>query len=239
MLHKLKAKLPFKLIAITIDLGIDCEYNKKILDVARGECKKLDVPHHVFTLKDDIGYTLDELVKKTGTRNPCSECGVARRYLLNRHAKELKATKLAIAHNLNDSAQTVLMNILRNEPMRLFRYNEPLVEDNKFVSRIKPFLRSPEREVVLYGKLNGLPLLDKKCCPYSIYAFRSFAREKVEETEERYPGSMFKILNSFLTMQKMFKAKGEKLQLKYCKTCGEPSGDDTCKFCQLIERLKK
>jgi uncharacterized protein (TIGR00269 family) len=135
------------------------------------------------------------------------------------------------------------MNILRNEPLRLFRYNEPLINDKKLVQRIKPFLRSPESEVVAYGKLKGLPLMDKKCCPYSVYAFRKFVRGQVAELEEKYPGSMFKILNSFLAMQKMFKegtgstAKNE-MHMSYCKKCGEPSGADKCKFCQLIERLK-
>lgn len=239
MLSRLKAKLPFKLIAITIDLGIRCDYNRKILDVAKNECKKLKVPHYVFALKDDIDYTLDELVEKTGTRNPCSDCGVARRYLLNKHAKELGADKLAIAHNLNDTAQTVLMNILRNEPMRLLRYNEHLVQDEKLVPRIKPFLRLPEQEVVVYGGLKGLELLDKKCCPYAVYAFRSFVRNEVERLEKEYPGSMFKILNSFLSMQKIFRKNNNSgIKMSYCVKCGEPSGSDVCKFCELKERLK-
>ena len=239
MLHKLKSKLPYQLIAVTIDLGIECDYNRKIIDIAKSECKKLEVPHHIFKLKDDIGYTLDELVEKTKTKNPCSDCGVARRYLLNKHTKELKADKLAIAHNLNDTAQTVLMNILRNEPMRLLRYNEHLVQDEKLVPRIKPFLRLPEQEIVIYGKLKELPVLDKKCCPYSSYAFRSFVREEVERTEKEYPGSMFKILNSFLSLQKLYKenVNVQDMKMTYCKKCGEPSGSDTCKFCSLMERL--
>ncbi len=235
MLSRLKAKLPFKLIAITIDLGIECDYNKRIIEIAKSECKKLKVPHHVFPLKKDIGYTLDELVEKTGTRNPCSDCGVARRYLLNRHARELGADRLAIAHTLNDTAQTVLINILRNEPIRLFRYNEHLVQEKKLVPRIKPFLRLPEREVVLYGRLKGLELLDKKCCPYSSYAFRSFVRDEVERLEKAYPGSMFKILNSFLSMQKIFKnANNGQMKMMYCSRCREPSGSE---FCELMQRL--
>ncbi len=238
MLSRLKAKLPFKLIAITIDLGIECDYNKKIIDIAKAECARLRVPHHIFKLKDDIGYTLDGIVEKTGTRNPCSDCGVARRYLLNRHAKELGADKLAIAHNLNDTAQTVLMNILRNEPMRHLRYNEHLLQDEKLVPRIKPLLRLPEREVVLYGRLKGLELLDKKCCPYSSYAFRAFVRDEVERLESEYPGSMFKILNSFLSMQRIFRENGRgEVRMSYCRKCSEPSGAGICKFCELLQRL--
>lgn len=239
MLHKLKSKLPYELVAITLDLGIECDYNRKIIDIAEAECKKLEVPHHVFKLKEDIGYTLDGIVEKTKTKNPCSDCGVAKRYLLNKHAKEIGADKLAIAHNLNDTAQTVLMNILRNEPMRLLRYNEHLVEDEKLVPRIKPFLRIPEQEIIVYGKLKGFPVLAKKCCPYSSYAFRSFVREEVERTEKEYPGSMFKILNSFLSLQKLYRENSgiKEIKMSYCRKCGEPSGSNICKFCALMERL--
>ncbi|MEM4359911.1 MAG: TIGR00269 family protein [Candidatus Bilamarchaeaceae archaeon] len=238
MLRKLKTKLPFDIIAITIDLGIDCEYNKKIIQIAAETCKQLGIRHYIFPLKNAIGYTIDELVVKTGTRNPCSECGIVRRYLLNRYARELGANKLAIAHTLNDTAETVLMNILRNEPLRLFRYNEHLISNERFVPRIKPFLKSPESEVVTYGRLKGLQLLEKKCCPYSIYAFRKFIRKQLAEIEEKYPGSMFKIVNSFLKLQKMFKKENTmKLSINQCKICGEPCGGDGCKFCQLLGRL--
>jgi uncharacterized protein (TIGR00269 family) len=237
MLNRLKSKLPYNLVAVTLDLGIKCDYNRKIIDIARNTCEKLEVPHNIFSLKKDIGYTLDEMVEKTGTKNPCSECGVVKRYLLNRHAREAGTDRLAIAHTLDDTAQTVLMNILRNEPMRLMRYNEHLVQDEKLVPRIKPFLRLPEREVVLYGRLKGLELLDKKCCPYGVYAFRSFVREEVGRMEKEYPGSMFKILNSFLSMQKIFRENNSEIKMNYCKKCREPSGSEVCKFCELKERL--
>lgn len=240
MLVALKKKVPFELIAITIDLGIGCDYNRTTMQLAASECKRLGVPHHMFKLKDDLGYTLDELVEKTATRNSCSYCGVARRYYLNIHARELGADKLAIGHTLNDTAETVMMNVLRNEPQRLFRYNEHLVNDSRFIPRIKPFLRLPEAEVVAYGKLKQLPLLDKKCCPYSIFAFRKFVRQQLEDMEERYPGTRFKVLNSFLSMQKMFKELPEtkQLQLSYCKTCKEPSSTEHCKLCQLKQKLR-
>jgi len=239
MLAALKKKLPYELIAITLDLGIGCDYNKETIKTAKGECAKLGVRHYLFNLKDELGYTLDEIIEKTKTTNPCSFCGVAKRYLLNKRARELGAKKLAIAHTINDSAETVLMNVLRNEPFRLFRYNEHLISDKMLVPRIKPFFRIPEDEVVAYGKLKGLPVLDKKCCPYSAFAFRKFVRMQIEELEQRYPGTRFRIVNSFLTMQKMFKTKNKKsgFRIKHCVNCGEPSSAATCKFCDLKRKL--
>ena len=82
-----------------------------------------------MTFKDEIGFTLGELVRKTRTNAPCSYCGVIRRRILNKKARELKADKLAIGHTLDDTVQTVLMNLMRNEPLRLVRYMEPLIRD--------------------------------------------------------------------------------------------------------------
>ncbi len=242
MLAALRKKLPYGLEAITIDLGIGCDYNRETIKIAKEECKRLGVPHHTFRLKDDLGCTLDEVVEKTGTKNPCSFCGVARRYLLNRHARGLGAGKLAIAHTLNDSAETVMMNILRNEPLRLFRYNEHLLSDRKFVPRIKPFFRIPEEEVIAYGTLKKLPILEKKCCPYSVFAFRKFVRIQLEELERRYPGTRFRIVNSFLTMRKMFVAdsgiagRGD-FRIRHCIKCGEPASAEICKFCVIKAKL--
>jgi len=237
MLSLLKKKLPYELFAITIDLGIGCDYNKETIRIAKQECEKLGIEHHLFKLKDDLGCTLDEIVEKTGTRNPCSFCGVAKRYYLNKHACELGAKKIAIAHTLNDTAETIMMNILRNEPLRLFRYNEHLIRDEKFVQRIKPFLRTPESEVIAYGRLKGLPILEKKCCPYSVFAFRKFIRMQIEELEKRYPGTRFKILNSFLEMQKMFKTDGREFKIRHCAICDEPSSKEICKLCELKQKL--
>lgn len=237
MLALLRKKLPYELFAITMNLGIGCDYNRETIRIAKEECARLGVRHYLFSLKDDFGYTLDEIVEKTGTRNPCSFCGVAKRYLLNKHARELGATKLAIAHTLNDTAETVMMNILRNEPLRLFRYNVHLVKDEKFVPRLKPFFRIPEDEVIAYGMLKNLPLLEKKCCPYSVFAFRKFVRRQLEDLERRYPGTRFRIANSFLAMQKLFRLDGRKFRIKHCVQCGEPSSSERCKFCIIKEKL--
>ncbi|MEM3422635.1 MAG: TIGR00269 family protein [Candidatus Bilamarchaeaceae archaeon] len=238
LLALLKKKLPYTIIAITIDLGIDCDYNRKTIEIAKEECKRLNIPHYLFNLKEDFGYSLEDIVKKTKTQNPCSFCGVAKRYFLNKHARELGAKKIAIAHTLNDTAETIMMNILRNEPLRLFRYNEHLVDDEKFVPRIKPLIRLSEDEIIAYGKAKKFPILDKKCCPYSVFAFRKFVRLQLDELENRYPGTRFRILNSFLALQKIFRQQKNSFSVLHCKKCGEPSSKEVCKLCEMVAVLK-
>src|SRR3989344_2621998 len=121
LLYKISQSLPFTLTAITIDEGI-AGYRNKSLEVAKKECGKLGIPLKVVSFDAEFGSTLDKLLKEKGQERSCSYCGVMRRYSLNKYARELGATKLAIGHNSDDVAQTVMMNFMRNEPERLARF---------------------------------------------------------------------------------------------------------------------
>ncbi len=236
-LNDLKKSLPFNLVAITVDLGLRCNYGKKTLETAKRETSALGIKHYIVSFKDEIGYTLDELIEKTKTTIPCSYCGVIRRRILNKKANDLNINKLAIAHTLDDSVQTVIMNLMRNEPLRLLRYTEPLIKNECLVQRIRPFINSPETEVVAYGKLKGLKLEDKKCCPYSRNAMRALVREELNTLEASYPGTQLRIFKSFLSIQKMMRAgiNEKEIKMDYCKKCSEPGAAKECMYCRFIK----
>lgn len=240
LLAELRKVLPFKLIAITVDYGVTCDYGKKTMAIAKESCKSLAVPHHLVTFKEEIGCTLGDIVKKTKTENPCSYCGVIRRRILNKKARELGAHKLAIAHTIDDTVQTVVLNLMRNEPLRLLRYVEPLVRDQNFIPRIRPLVRTPENEVIAYGKLKSLKILEKSCCPYAKKALRRPVRTHIDMLEDEHPGTKIGILNSFLWMNKKLREslKNEKLEIIYCKTCGEPASTEECMYCKMMEQVK-
>ncbi len=134
-LTELKKDLPFEMIAVTIDEGIK-GYREKTMEVARRECETLGVEHAVFTYEGDVGKTMDQIVAENPGDIPCSHCGVLRRYLLNRGAREVRATKLATGHNLDDVAQTVFMNLMKAEPSRLARFSDPIIKSDRFVPRV-------------------------------------------------------------------------------------------------------
>ncbi|VVC03968.1 tRNA 2-thiocytidine biosynthesis protein TtcA [Candidatus Bilamarchaeum dharawalense] len=233
-LHQLQKDLPFEMIAITIDEGIK-GYRAKTLDIAKKQCEILGIEHRVFTFKEVAGKTLDQIEKDDEDKLPCSFCGVIRRYMLNKGAREVGANKLAIGHNLDDVAQTVLMNIMRNEPARLARFNEPIVSDKKFIPRIKPLMLTPEKENAIYAMMKGIEL-ERVECPYAHFAFRSHVRKMLNESEERYPGTKFKIVNSFLEIEDALRNKYGKTasELGVCPTCGEASSKGICMFCKMI-----
>ncbi|HIH22302.1 TPA: TIGR00269 family protein [Candidatus Micrarchaeota archaeon] len=241
LLSDLQRSLPFKLVAITIDEGI-ANYRSKTLIVAKRECKKLRVPLRVVSFKKESGKKLDEILRADKSLLPCSVCGVFRRHLLNKSAKEAGANLLAIGHNLDDMAQTVLMNLMRNEPLRLVRFGEPLADDEKFVPRIRPLMRAPEKEVAIYAMLKGFKVTFTEC-PYAHSALRQEIRNHLNELEEKYPGTKIRIFNSFVTMDGWMRKgigngfAGQKFKRSHCKTCGEPSSAEECAYCGIISKL--
>lgn len=229
-LAEIKKDLPFELNAITIDEGIR-GYRPKTLVAAKRECEKLGIVQTVVSFREAAGSTLDSLVRKTNDGLPCSHCGVVRRRLLNDAARELKADRLAIGHNLDDIAQTVLMNFMRNEPSRLARFNDPKTKSARFVQRIRPLMLTPEKEIAIYAMLKGIHV-ERIECPYAGFAFRGQVRKMLNETEELYPGTKFKVVNSFLWMEDALRSKYGPKKLSMCESCGEPSSGKTCAFCR-------
>jgi len=100
-LSSLQKDLPFELLALTIDEGIR-GYRARTLRIARAECESLGIEQKILRFDREAGATLDRMVREKGDGLPCTQCGVVRRYLLNRGAREMRATKLALGHNLDD-----------------------------------------------------------------------------------------------------------------------------------------
>lgn len=228
-----------KVIAITVDEGIRGYRDKTIRD-AKALCRKLGVTHKVYSYRKEFGYTLDQIVKKLDT-NPCSICGVLRRYILNKYSRKLKANRLATGHNMDDEAQSVIMNQFRSNVETTARLGPVtgVVDDPRFVRRIKPFYLLLEEEVMLYSTLKGLPHPPKRC-PYSHTAYRNEIRAMLNEFEKRHPGVKNNVINSFLKILPLLKRhySKESGKIKTCR-CGEPAAGDVCKVCQILGQLGK
>ncbi|MEM4496950.1 MAG: TIGR00269 family protein [Archaeoglobaceae archaeon] len=219
---------------ITIDEGIE-GYRPETIKVAKKVCNELGIEHVVVRFQDHFGMTLDEMVK-IGERKPCTYCGVFRKYLLNKTSRDLGATKLATGHNLDDETQTILLNFLNADIERLARLI-PQREQEGLVLRIKPFREIYEREVVVYGFLNELPLIFDEC-PYSELPVRAPVRDFIYEFERKYPGRKFSIMRSFEKLIPCLKQMYPQVDLNRCERCGEPTPRKICQACALIEELK-
>lgn len=237
ILAKIASKNPgLRITALLIDEGIK-GYREKTVERLEKYAKEHGVNYRVASFKEYLGITLDEIVSKSRELGlpyqPCSYCGVFRRYLLNKVTRELGGTVLATAHNLDDAVQTYLMNIIENSWDRVSKLG-PVVEPDVpgvFPRRIKPFYEVLEKETALYALLNGLITPEYEQCPYAQYNIRFTIRRLLNELEERYPGTKYKLLRSLLSAIKLTQHTQAGHSRKTCILCGEPAAHPLCKAC--------
>jgi len=231
------------LFAVTVDEGIK-GYRDQALKFAVKNCRKLGVEHTVTSFKDLFGVKLDELVKlieeKTQTRGrltPCAYCGVLRRRALNVAAREAGVDKLATAHNLDDETQTILLNMVHGDALRIARVKPFLTERHpKLVRRVKPLCEVPEKEIAFYAYLRRIEFQGVPC-PYASAALRNDIRVMLNRVEEKHAGIKFTLFKSAERIRPALERMAEEAKLRECKFCGEPTVDNVCKLCSMLREL--
>jgi tRNA-5-methyluridine54 2-sulfurtransferase len=237
-LSRVAVKKKVTLSALLIDEGIK-GYRDKSIKPAKEFCKKYNIKLSIASYKDITGKTLDNIKKKFPDTIACSMCGVLRRYLLNKESRKLKATKLATGHNLDDEAQSIIMNQFRHNIALSARLG-PITgvkKDARFVPRIKPFYLMTEKEVATYAYLNKL--MDKfNECTYCHESNRFVIRDMLNNIEQKYPGTKHAIVASFLELLPLLKQKFKNQSINSCKICKEPTSSETCNACTLLQKIK-
>ncbi len=229
LLHGYAERLNIELVGILIDEGI-AGYREVGRRRALRHCSELDVELVVRSFRESFGFTLDEAAHATHWK-PCTVCSVLRRYLLNRAARELGCDALATGHNLDDTAQAVLMNYLRGDVERLLRG----MRSERMVPRIKPLVEVPEKEVAVYALLSGLEVGFEECS-YAAESFRSEVREVILRLEEHTPGIRYGILRGWERLRRLTRA--EHRGLRSCERCGEPCSSRVCAACRVVEAVR-
>ncbi len=191
-----------------------------------------------------LGFSIDDikkiLVDRKGEPGLCSFCGTFRRYLVSKTAREIKATKVAFGHNLDDYVQTQLMNIFDNN-MERFLSLEPKLTSPYFVHKISRLIDITEKEIAAYALFNNLhPFFED--CPYLKGSKRHFFRRLLNKIEDSYIGSKVKAKYFLDSVMEKIPTKERKKLFKrvvLCKVCGEPTTKKICNTCEMLENLNK
>ena len=243
ILAKIERNFPkASLVAVSVDEGIK-GYRDEAIKMAAEKCKELGIEHHIISFKELYGYTQDEIVTRRKREEkteltPCAYCGVLRRKALNIAAREMKADKVATAHTLDDETQTILLNFLHGDPLRIAR-QKPLTDDvhPKLVQRIKPFCEIPERETALYAYIKKIRFQDMPC-PYASEAMRNDIRLFLNRMEHKHAGTKFTVFKSIEKIRPAIGKMVRKEELTECVKCGEPTTGEICKTCEMLQQLK-
>ena len=235
-------KLGFNTEALMIDLKIGrwSSINRRNLEQF---CRDNNIKLHVTDIQEELGYSMcyiRSVVKSRTKLKNCTICGVLRRWLVNKKARELGATKLATGHNLDDEAETILMNMFKKNT-QLSAGLGPVsgtIKDKRFVQRIKPLYFLAKKDIAKYSKLMKFPV-QYKPCPCISEAFRKDVRDALARLENRVVEIKQNIVMSFLETQPLLQKKFKSNEkIKYCSQCSEPSRDEICYACRLLGMLK-
>ncbi len=241
ILFKLKNRFPnCNITAITVDEGIE-GYRDACIELTQRFTKHYQIPHVIISFHEIYGANLDEIVKRSKeqgiTLSACAICGIFRRRALNLAARRVNATKIATAHNLDDEAQSILMNMLRGDARKFIRLHRvPIKKYKSLCPRIRPFVHITEPEIVLYAiaqkiKFHSYP------CPYASSAMRNDIRTFLSEMEEKRPSALLNIVKLHDSLLEYFPQDSNLDPPFYCEKCGEISTHRICPVCLLMEKL--
>lgn len=240
ILNSLKERNIINLVAVTIDEGIE-GYREEGVEIAARNAEKLGVEHRIVTFKEYFDKTLDDIINnnlKDSRRNACTYCGVFRRWILNKVAKEEQATKIATGHNLDDETQSIVMNYLEGNIQNLTRIgSKSEARSERFTIKIKPLREIPEKEIGLYVIARELDV-QFAGCPYAGESFRAEIGTFLKQLSNEHPTIMYSTLRGFDKIKPVLKREFSKKSAEsVCESCGEPSASNLCKACTFLKIL--
>jgi uncharacterized protein (TIGR00269 family) len=221
-----------KIVALSVDEGIP-GYRAATLEKASELTTHLGIEHRIVRFSDAYGTTTEQSLRTLPGTIPCAYCGVWRRQLLNRAARDLHADLLVLGFNLDDLAQTVLMNLARGDLERLSRMAPHRTRQPGLIPRIAPLAQIPEREVFLYAHLNKIPF-DHGECPHAHAAARNVYRDVVWQLEEAIPGTRHALLRTQERLAPLLVGPSGPGAAERCRECGEPATGTLCRACEFL-----
>ena len=235
-----------ELVAVTIHEGIE-GYRDESVEACRELANRCDIRHEIVSYADEFDVEIDDVAAdEEATLATCAYCGVFRRDILERVAADVDADLLLTGHNLDDEAQTALMNILSGDVAQIAKHYEaslgPLPErhpQERFVPRAKPLRDVPEREVALYAHDADLPAHITEC-PHSDEAYRGTIQQLLFDLEDDHPGTRHSILAGYERLAELAAAENESSntdKLGECTECGSPTTGERCRRCQFLDQL--
>jgi uncharacterized protein (TIGR00269 family) len=253
-----------EMVALTIHEGIE-GYRDASLDACLELTEDLGLDHEVVAYEEEFDLKMDDVAREDPEgMAPCAYCGVFRRDVLERYAEELGADKLLTGHNLDDEAQTAMMNFLSGDVNQIAKHFDASLgafddseaqrasdasgrrprarsdtHDERFVPRAKPLRDIPEKEVALYAHLADLPVHMAEC-PHASEAYRGEIRDLILQLEENHPGTRHSIMAGYEELARLASEESRDEggpPLGECEQCGAPTTRELCRKCQLVESV--
>lgn len=238
-------RLGYQADGLYINLGIDggTGYSDASHRLAAAFAETRGLRLHVVDVPAELGAPIP-VAARLSNRNahkPCSICGLSKRHIMNRLARDLGYPVLATGHNLDDEAAVLFGNTLTWATGYLARQGPVLDAHEGFVRKVKPFCRLYERETAAYALLQGIDYVYEEC-PHAEGSTSIYYKEVLNRMETERPGVKRSFYLSFLQARQggfLGSAPGQSPELRPCPDCGQPTtSGSTCSFCRTWDRVR-
>jgi uncharacterized protein (TIGR00269 family) len=242
-------RLGYQADGLYIDLGIDYadgqSYSGESLAKTRAFVELWPQAHlQVVDVAALYGASVPQAAKISGRGRgrPCSVCGLIKRHVMNRVAREGQYDALLTGHNMDDEAAALFSNVLFWRTGHLARQAPTLPAHGGLVKKVKPFCRFYERETAAYALTLGLDYVYDEC-PFAVHSKTIYYKEILNQLELTTPGSKLQFYLRFLQAKEregIFALVEQEVTLEPCASCGQPtSAPGECAFCRLWSRIRQ
>lgn len=228
-------RMGYNATALHIHLGIG-EYSDHSHRTTVKFARERGVPLITVDLAEQYGMGVPELSQAI-RRVPCSGCGLSKRYILNKEAYDRDFNVVAMGHNLDDEAATLMGNVLHWEMGALARQSPTLPANReKLIKRVKPLYTVTEREVAANAILRGIEYVEEEC-PNSVGARSIMYKNALDQIEAQSPGTKHAFFSIFLDrIRPVMEGAQQDFELRECDICGQATTGAVCAFCRMWEQ---
>ena len=218
-----------------VGLGIG-EYSDDSAGYVRRFAEERGLELLTVDLRQEYGYDIPTAASAT-RRVPCSACGLSKRHLFDKAARDGGYDAVVTGHNLDDEAAVLLGNTLRWDVDYLARQLPVLPATNGFPKKCKPLVRLTERETAAWCLIRGIDYLVEEC-PIAAGNRHLHYKDVLNTIERESPSSKWAFYLNFVEKMAPLLADHSAAaagDLNVCERCGAPTTNDVCAFCHLVE----
>jgi tRNA-5-methyluridine54 2-sulfurtransferase len=236
---QLLVELGWEADGLYLGLGIG-DYSDRSGEHARRFASERGLRLLEVDLRTEYGYDVPTGAR-AAKRVPCSACGLSKRHLFDKAARDGGYDAVVTGHNLDDEAAVLFGNVLHWQTEYLGRQLPVLPERDGFPRKVKPLVRLGEREMAAYCVLAGIDYVVEEC-PMAEGNRHTRYKEALNDIELTSPGSKHDFYFGFLDRAaahfRQEAAEGRD-ELRACATCGAPTPAEVCAFCRLVDRATR
>ena len=226
--------LGYRADGLYLGLGIG-EYSSRSRDVVRAFAGERDTRLIEVDLAGEYGFDVPTAGRK-GSRSTCAVCGLSKRYVFNKAARDHGYDVIATGHNLDDEAATLLGNTLRWQTEYIARQFPVLPAEEGFARKVKPLYRLSELETAAYAFLRGIDYVVEEC-PLVAGNTQLRYKDAMNQLESTSPGTKAQFFLSYLDRVAPLFATQDDAQLTACERCGQPTTARFCAFCRARAQI--